>query len=180
MKNLIIELPISKNYVAHWSFWEGMREILQNAIDTKDFSVVKSPRDNLVKVVSRGGLLDLNTLMLGESSKRDDRNQNNAKYGEGYKLAMLVLCREGYDVRIANGYDLWTATIAAHSQLGVECLKIEIEKDFFDESDERENSVEFVINMVTGENFQTLEDNYIELDFPIEVDFNSVAMRAML
>ena len=82
MKTTLIELPISINYVSHWGFWQGIRELLQNAIDTKDYKVIESPRDNLIKIISHGGLLTLKSLMLGESTKRDD-DSSIGKYGGG-------------------------------------------------------------------------------------------------
>ncbi len=32
-----IKLSFTEDYVGHWSWWQGARELMQNAIDTKDF-----------------------------------------------------------------------------------------------------------------------------------------------
>lgn len=156
--NRVIELSIGINYVKEWGFWEAAREILQNAIDTKDFKIITSPYDKLMKIQSNGGLLSLSSLMLGETTKADDE-MAIGKYGEGYKLAMLVLCRQGYDLRIANGNDVWKVAIGPHSQLGSDCLQIEVIKDYFEDED-REGRVEFVINGMKTIDFDTIEDNY--------------------
>jgi hypothetical protein len=168
-QNQIIQLPISVNYVNHWGFWEATRELLQNAIDTKDFKVIKSTYDRLIKIQSNGGTLDLSTLMLGETSKNND-DSTIGKYGEGYKLAMLVLCRMGYNLQIANGNDLWLTSIAPHDQLGSNCLTIEVISDYFEDRGDR---VEFVINGMTNDDFDIIESNYLEMEnFEVFAEYN--------
>jgi hypothetical protein len=154
-----IYLPISDKYVDHWGFWEAAREILQNAIDTKNFSVGKMESSGVLKVKSLAGAMDLSTLMLGESSKRDDEN-SIGKYGEGYKLALLVLSRLGYNVLIKNGFDCWRVSIDIHPQLNVNCLTIDVFKDtYIDDGDE--NEVSFVVTGVKPEDFEIIDQNYL-------------------
>tara|TARA_R110000851_G_scaffold162557_1_gene306411 strand:- start:2182 stop:3372 length:1191 start_codon:yes stop_codon:yes gene_type:complete len=155
-----IHLPISSNYVEHWGMWEAVREVLQNAIDTQDFSVVEMRYNSVLKVLSRGGSLDLSSLMLGESSKRDDSG-SIGKYGEGYKLALLVFCRSGYEVIINNGRDNWRPAIEKHPQLEVDCLTINVFKDANPEADE--NEVAFTITGLTHADFDALNENYLDL-----------------
>lgn len=157
-----IYLPISSNYVGHWSFWQAVREILQNAIDTKNYSVSKMESSGVFKIKSLAGSLELSSLMLGESSKRDDAG-TIGKYGEGYKLALLVLCREGYDVLIKNGFDCWRISLEKHPQMGVECLTVDVFKNtYIDDGDE--NEVSFIISGVKSEDFDIIEDNYLRMD----------------
>jgi len=167
----IIHLPISSNYVNHWGFWEAIREILQNAIDTKNYNVSRMEPSGILKIKSLAGAMNLSTLMLGESSKRDDE-ESIGKYGEGYKLALLVLCREGYDVLIKNGFDCWRVSIENHPQLNVECLTINVFRDvYIDEGDE--NEVSFIINGLGSDQFQLIDENYIDKDmnnFAVEAE----------
>lgn len=159
MKNQLIHLPISTNYVGHWGFWEAIREILQNAIDTGDYSVNELQPSGIIKINSNTGAMDLSTLMLGESSKRDDSSKIG-KYGEGYKLALLVLCRLGHDVLIKNGVDCWRVSIDKHPQLNTDCLTIEVIKNTYtDESDD--NEVSFVISGLTDDHFEVIRANYL-------------------
>lgn len=162
--NKTIHLPISTNYVNHWGFWDATREILQNAIDTKDFKVTKMESSGILKIESYAGKLDLASLMLGESSKRDDTS-TIGKFGEGYKLALLVLCREGYEVLIKNGHDCWRVKIEKHPQMGVECLAIEIIEGTY--SDEDDDAVSFIINGLESQHFNLIRDNFID---PNDVD----------
>ena len=159
MKNQTIHLPISTNYVGHWGFWEAVREILQNAIDTDNYSVNKLQSSGIIKINSHAGAMDLSTLMLGESSKRDDSSKIG-KYGEGYKLALLVLSRLGHEVLIKNGADCWRVGIDKHPQLNTDCLTIEVIKNTYaDESNDDE--VSFVISGLNREHFEIIDDNFL-------------------
>lgn len=99
------ELSLSKQYVSHWSMVEGVRELLQNAIDSE------SPfewgfKEGALYLYSKFSKLEPKTLLLGSSSKTDDA-ESIGSFGEGYKIAMLVLTRLGYDVTIYNGKTIW-------------------------------------------------------------------------
>ena len=157
-----IYLPIGANYVEHWGFWEATREILQNAIDTKNFTVSKMESSGVLKIKSLAGAMDLSTLMLGESSKRDDAD-SIGKYGEGYKLALLVLCRLGYKVLVKNGFDCWRVSIEMHPQLRADCLTVDVFKDtYIDDGDA--NEVSFMITGLAYEDFDIIENNYLCMD----------------
>jgi len=99
------ELSLAKNYVAHWGMVEGVRELLQNAIDSE------SPfewefKDGTLLLHSRFSKLEPRTLLLGSTVKADDA-ESIGSFGEGYKIAMLVLTRLGYKVTIYNGKSIW-------------------------------------------------------------------------
>src|SRR5258708_26276899 len=99
-------LPISPNYVAHWGLWESVREIFQNALDeqTRDPRCVAGIKyeNGILRITSANTILNPKSLLLGATTKADDKNQRG-KYGEGYKLAALVLVRMGYSVSIQTG-----------------------------------------------------------------------------
>ena len=155
-----IYLPIGSNYVNHWGAWEAFREIIQNAVDTGDFAVRKSELHGKLTIISKGGLLELSSLMLGESSKRDD-DSKIGKYGEGYKLAMLVLCRMGMQVHVVNGKSKWSVSIQEHPQLKADCLTIDVSSSGA-EADTDE--VSFVVEGLTDEHFNILDNNFICMD----------------
>tara|TARA_R110000744_G_scaffold380568_1_gene503238 strand:+ start:19552 stop:20706 length:1155 start_codon:yes stop_codon:yes gene_type:complete len=155
-----IFLPISTGYVSHWGFWEATRELLQNAIDTGSESISEMRSNGFLTISSSGGALDLSSLALGESSKRDN-SSSIGKYGEGYKLALLVLCRLGKPVLIKNGLDCWKVGIAEHPQLGVECLAVDVYKDTYADESDHENSVTFIVGDISIDEFDTIKDNYL-------------------
>jgi len=99
------ELSLSKNYVNHWGMVEGVRELLQNAIDS-DSPFEWELDDGKLSLHSRFSKLEPRTLLLGSSSKTDDPD-SIGNFGEGYKIAMLVLTRLGYDMKIYNGRNTW-------------------------------------------------------------------------
>lgn len=102
-------LPLSPDYVADWSDWNAVRELLQNAMDAHDAGGEK-PRmeysDGTLIIESARERLSRKSLLLGGTTKADNENQRG-KFGEGYKLALLVFCRKLYDVRVWNGGEMW-------------------------------------------------------------------------
>lgn len=118
-----IHLTISRDYVVKWGVWESARELIQNALDTKKYKITYT--DNEVTITTYAGALDRRNLLLGVTSKRDD-DSSIGTYGEGFKLAMLVMLREGKSISIKNGKDLWTPHFSHHPELHHECLALSI------------------------------------------------------
>lgn len=155
----IIQLPISTNYVNHWGFWEAAREILQNAIDQGQYFVEDLEEQGVMKITSQDTKLKLSSLMLGESTKSSD-DTKIGKYGEGYKLALLVLCRMGFDVVIRNGNDCWNVFIEKHDVLDADCLNIKVTEDvYLDDL----NVVSFNIRGLEQEHFSEIREKFIDL-----------------
>jgi hypothetical protein len=107
--NKTYELSLVENYVQHWGLGEAVRELIQNALDSTSpfvysFQMGADGRYSL-RLFSEFSTLLPSTLLLGSSSKQDDSGAIGS-FGEGYKIAMLVLTRLKYDVNIFNG-DLW-------------------------------------------------------------------------
>ena len=104
-------LPISPGYVSHWSLWEAVREIYQNALDetTRDPSCKSSIDydDGVLKIATTKGRLTPESLVLGNTTKRDDPQQRG-KFGEGLKLSLLVLARLGLPVEVITASERWT------------------------------------------------------------------------
>lgn len=152
----IIELSISKNYVSNWHLWEAMREIFQNAIDADkqghkmSFNYLK---DTETLVISNDeAYLPLNSLVLGNSSKTDD-DESIGKYGEGYKLALVVLLRLGYKVHITVGKDQWVPYFDKSKTLDTEVLMVKVLKGVNKVST---NGTSFVVSGLTNENMREL------------------------
>lgn len=103
--SLEVKLSITETYVSHWGWWQGVRELLQNAVDTKDYDI-EFGEDNLI-IVSRGGKVPTSALLLGKTTKAND-NSTIGKFGEGMKLGFLVLQRLGAKLTMDNAGDLWT------------------------------------------------------------------------
>lgn len=118
----IYELPLARNYVSHWGFKEAVRELMQNAIDSEDpleYSVV----GHVLSITSRSTVLPASTLVLGQTSKAGVESKIG-NFGEGFKLALLVLAREGYEVKVMNGNKLWVPSFVHSETFGTEVLQI--------------------------------------------------------
>ena len=127
MKNY--ELPISPNYVSNWGIKEAIREILQNAIDSDNCGhpkqILYSADGAVLTIINKGARLPLSSLVLGCSSK-DDIDGMIGKFGEGYKLALVVLLRKGLKVDILNGEEEWIPSFKLSDNFGTQVLNIEV------------------------------------------------------
>jgi hypothetical protein len=117
------ELPIARTYVRHWGMAEAVREIIQNAIDS-DSPFEYEFAGSTLTVRSRFATLPTSTLLLGATSKADATDKIGS-FGEGYKIALLVLTRAGYQVRVLNGERVWTPSFQHSRQFDAEVLCIE-------------------------------------------------------
>lgn len=120
----VYPLSMARDYVRHWGLSEAIREILQNAIDSKDSPFEFEFGEDWLKIVSSNAYLEPSTLVLGSTSKADDK-ESIGSFGEGYKLALLVLTRLGYTVHIENRERLWLPVFKHSEQFGIDMLYIE-------------------------------------------------------
>ena len=118
----IYELPINKEYVRHWGMNEAIRELIQNAIDSESPFEWTFTNDRL-RIRSKHSKLEPATLLLGTTTKAEDGSKIGS-FGEGYKIAMLVLTRAGYKVVIHNGDVTWSPEFRLNKKFGAETLHI--------------------------------------------------------
>lgn len=117
-----IELPLSRDYVRHWGVREAVKELIQNAIDS-DSPFEYSFYGDTLTITSRESSLESRTLILGATSKADKADKIGS-FGEGYKIALLVLAREGLPVYVRNGYYDWVPSFVHSTNYGDEVLCI--------------------------------------------------------
>lgn len=163
-----IALPIARGYVANWGIWEAIRELIQNALDQDTCSVQYDWNVPGITVSSTGGKMEEQSLLLGATSKADDANARG-KFGEGFKLAMLVLVRNGIDVDIRNGRDVWEFTFDNHPELGVECLTVTIQENYYPSS-WADDEVHFRLKGLSTDTLHEVQDKYL-----VKEDLNVVA-----
>jgi len=101
------EYPITENYVGNWSPLDAIREFGANAIDAElQLNSRKSVKYDRVKKVlrirSEGVTLNREALLLGGTTKTND-DRVIGEHGEGMKLGLLVLTRNGFIVVVRNG-----------------------------------------------------------------------------
>lgn len=145
-----VQYPISPNYVKSWGVKEAIRELIQNAMDSdKDFTITQEAGTICIQ---NHGAFSLNALLLGNSEKADGAI---GCHGEGMKLAMLILAREGIAHCIYSGNYHFFGSIETHEQLGaVFCI------NYMDE-----------VNLVVNDNVRP-EDTVVYID--TDVSYQSV------
>lgn len=111
----VIHLTIDPKYCPSWGFWEGCREIVQNAKDADEFngnamSIVHNPKaQKLVITTAEVSLATEALLLLGNSTKRGLGQRG--EFGEGFAIGTLALTRAGHPVTIYNGEEVWRPVI---------------------------------------------------------------------
>lgn len=122
------ELSLVKDYVSHWGVKEAVRELIQNALDSASPFVYEWLRAEgepiTLRLNSEFSSLSPQTLLLGATSKAEDKDAIGS-FGEGYKIALLVLTRMGYEVGILNGDKLWKPRFRFNRNFGCEVLVID-------------------------------------------------------
>ncbi|QQG33375.1 chaperon protein [Pectobacterium phage PcCB7V] len=152
-----IKLSFTEDYVGHWSWWQGVRELMQNAIDTKDFEFDFNHEAGTITIVSRGGAIPTRALLLGATTKRDD-SSTIGKFGEGMKLGFLVLLREGAEIAMENGKDLWVPKIVHDEVMDANVLAVNICEGILEDSNP--DTVKIKIHNVPVTAINDIMDNY--------------------
>lgn len=121
------ELPIAVNYVHNWTVEDAVREILQNAIDsnTDGHKLSITYSNGMLGISNVGVNLDISSLVLG-STHKTDHTKYIGTYGEGYKLALVVLLRNNLGVTIYTKGQMWVPSFKKSTKFKIETLHIEV------------------------------------------------------
>ncbi len=101
------ELTLTPNYVSDWAFNDAIRELIQNGTDQEvldkenHFSIEYDGERQVLQLKNSKSALKINTLLLGRSSKAGN-DDTVGQFGEGYKIAALVLNRIGKTFTVLN------------------------------------------------------------------------------
>ena len=120
-----IALSVSSDYLPAWGAYEGLRELVQNFIDSQDDSGVKGEISftggsarGTVRLVNPGAKpLTREALLFGVTSKADRADQRG-QFGEGMKVGTLALVRAGRSVTIRTQEETWSASLQASPDFG--------------------------------------------------------------
>lgn len=157
------ELSLSANYVQDWSVVEAIRELFQNALDQQvekednEMFFHYSPSDQTLSVSNKASVLDIKSLLLGESTKRDNK-KTIGLFGEGYKLALLVLCRLGKSVTIFNygKKEMWKPKLIDSRRYGATILVVDVDAKYFWQN-VPDNNLTFQVEGVTEEEYELIK-----------------------
>ena len=154
------ELSLSLNYVNNWGVWEAIRELWQNALDHNNYTYTWTPQENdgkpsTLKLISKDVALETKSLLLGVSTKSDDK-ETIGKYGEGGKLALLVLTRMGKKVTIYNACrnEIWRPRIVKSRRYKADVLTVFVEKHVY--SDMYNDNLTFEIEGITNQEWEEI------------------------
>lgn len=160
------ELPMSRDYVRHWGLQEAVRELLQNAIDSESPFEYSFAVDQLT-ITSRYSELDPRTLVLGTTSKADQADKIGS-FGEGYKIALLVLARLGKPTMVLTGGKAWTPGFRHSEQFGAEVFCIDEEdNEYADDGDSM--GVQFCISGLSDDEQDAIRANCLRMQ-PLMTD----------
>lgn len=132
------ELGMALTYAKNWGIRDAVREFFQNAIDEEKenpknkmyWSYSESTGDLII--ANKHSKLSPATLLMGNTSK-ENKEDLIGEHGEGYKVATIVLLREGKTVKIYNNTlnEVWTSRVVHSRRYGVDIGCFDISKDFF-------------------------------------------------
>lgn len=130
------ELGMTLNYAKNWGVPEGIREFIQNAIDEEKENPENKMnidyKDGILTISNKKSSLGLSSLLLGSTTK-DGKSNLIGEHGEGYKVATVVLMRNGITVKIYNNEDksIWTSKIVKSKRYGSDIVVFDVEKKMF-------------------------------------------------
>lgn len=167
------ELSLSENYVSDWGVVEAVREIFQNALDQEtqqeDNPMFFTLGATHVAIGNKASRLDIKSLLLGESTKRDDES-TIGKFGEGYKLALLVLARLGKKVVIYNyqAREVWASKLVESKKYaGAKILTITVQNNYFWQKVPN-NDLTYVIDGLTPKELEEIKRSNLHVQPPAE------------
>lgn len=112
----VFELSMSANYLPNWDEKDGIREIIQNAVDAKtefggEMNISYDKDRQVLKIVNTNCVLPLEALLIGHTTKLG-RTDMRGQFGEGFKFGINVLENKGNPVKIRSGSQVWSFEIA--------------------------------------------------------------------
>jgi hypothetical protein len=166
------QLTISPDYVLDWTYVQAARELFQNALDnettTPENTMFFNYEKGKLQIGNKTSILTLDTLLLGSSSKRGD-TKTIGKHGEGYKVALMVLLREGKQVTIYNygAKEVWrTRLVKSRKFNGALITEIDVDKKHFWQSVPSHSLVIEVDGISEEEYADIVETNLHLSDYP--------------
>lgn len=155
------ELTLTSSYVQDWDFPMAIRELIQNGVDQEtvnpNAAFTIEYVDGFIRFTNRNTRLRCNTLLLGRSSKQRS-DETVGQFGEGYKIAALVLTRLGKPFVIHNNgkNEVWTCRFV-NSQRWAERILTFFVEDLPSPSDD----LVIEVGNVTEDEWESLSDIWL-------------------
>lgn len=162
------ELTLTKDYVKDWMVADAVRELLQNAIDQEAqdssnkmfFEYVVD--EQLLRIGNKNSVLEARSLLLGATTKASD-DKTIGQFGEGYKIATLVLTRLEKQVIFYNygKNEIWKPRFVKSRRFGDEILTFFTEKFIWSKTPDNNLTIE--ISGITKEEYEVIKQNTLQL-----------------
>lgn len=175
------ELSISTGYVPDWGIVEAFRELYQNAIDNEtinpenkaSFSFVQEDeKTGTVRITNKTSVLTKESLLLGSTTKANDEN-TIGKHGEGYKIAFMVLLRNGKKIKVYNSSakEMWEVRLVKSRKYNGQLVTtVFVQKDAVWKK-KTDDNLTIEVSGVTPEEYAEVIDKNLHLH-----DYKSVAV----
>lgn len=162
-----LPFPISTQYVRDWTgAWPPIRELIQNGEDAKrkgyplEIKYTKNVEgEGVLHIINQGITMDRDTLVLGNSSKIHDPEMAG-KFGEGMKLAWMILLREHRTVWTKVGSERWIPKLAYSADFKSEIMFIDIAPCKF------ENLIHVKIEGISERDWESIQSKVLSLSPP--------------
>ena len=129
-----IVYPIARNYVEDWTVFSAGRELLANALDMSPDATVEYTNGQCV-ITDKGVGIKRKHFVIGNSEK--DKNEIGM-FGEGFKMASLVLAREGRNMEIRTVGTTYRPALEMSKEFGTEIFC------FYYENNDKKQGTEIV------------------------------------
>ena len=130
-----IQYAMTSEYRKEWGPIEAVKEIVQNCLDnTEDNSTFQVSMDGTITITTEEYILPMSTFALGESQNKNETTIGG--FGEGFKLAMMVLLRSKCDPYIMFGSKLATCVFHHDQELERDLFSIIVRDHYCEESKE--------------------------------------------
>lgn len=162
------DLGFHLDYVPNWGIREAIRELLQNVIDaeTEDSTntAIFERNGDTLTLGNAHSILERQNLLVGFSGKRDNK-ELIGRHGEGFKVALLVLLRNGKQVTFFNrgANEVWYFSLKKSRKYQSTIVTIDIQKHVFEGDDK---SLHMVVTNLTDEDYNEIDKSHI---FRVEV-----------
>lgn len=123
---------MTKDYRKEWGVIEAVRELVQNCLDNKNCEHMYEYVNGVITITTRNFVLPMETFALGESQNKTDSSIGG--FGEGFKLALLILQRESCEPLVKFGSLLAKAQYVYDEATNRELFEIHIQRGILSNS----------------------------------------------
>jgi hypothetical protein len=165
-----LQYPINKNYIKDKGPEFALQELVSNGLDAEiqynaPFTHKYNASTKTLLLSNKGVTLKRETLILGGTDKEKD-DRLIGQHGEGLKLALMILAREGFIVHVRNGRsERWKPMFEYSKQWKDRVLMIDVS-----EIDRQIESFDVEVLGVDEELWNAVKERFLKLNPPKHMD----------